>query len=69
MGVTRQMPAYTREDLSYDLARHVGTLVEYRQQNMAVPPMLATWLEGLAPDTKRRLIEFGLVDAQARPVG
>ena len=69
MGVTRQMPAYTREDLSYDLARHVGTLVEYRQQNMAVPPMLATWLEGLAPDTKRRLIDFGLVDAQARPVG
>ena len=68
MGITRQVPAYTREDLSYDLARNLGTLVEYRQQNMSVPPMLATWLDGLAPETKRRLCSWGLLDAQARPV-
>ena len=68
MGIARQMPAYTREDLSRDLARHVATLVEYRQQNMAPPPMLASWIDGLAPETKRRLIDFGLIHAHARAV-
>src|SRR5690349_1878014 len=68
LGIVRQMPAFAREDLSAELARNINNLVEHKRNNVSPPPGLVSWVQGLAPDIKNRLIDFGLLDMQAKPI-
>ncbi|MBI1338080.1 MAG: tyrosine-type recombinase/integrase [Phycisphaera sp.] len=68
LGVVRQMPAFTQEGLSRELARNVATLVEHKRNNWTLPPHLAIWAQGLAPDIRNRLTDFGLLDGQSKPI-
>ena len=67
-NVRRQMPAYRDKALSEELGRHVARLVEYKRQKAPLPPLLAAWVHGLAPDIKDRLAGFGLLEAHTRPL-
>ncbi len=68
LGVIRQMPAFSRLDLSIELARNVASLVEHKRSNWTLAPHLAVWVQGVAPDIKNRLAEFGLVNGHVKPI-
>ena len=68
LNIVRQMPAYRSKDLSQELARKVAELVDYRRQRAALPPDLASWLQGLAIEYQKKLCEWGLMPEYARPL-
>ncbi len=68
LGVKRQLPAFRDKALSEDLARRVAQLVDYKRQNMPLPPFLAHWVQDLAPEIRDRLAAFNLLDAHSRPL-
>ena len=68
LNVKRRMPAFRDKALSEELARNVAKVVDYKRQNASLPPLLASWVQDLAPDIKDRLARFGLLDAHVRPL-
>ena len=68
LNVKRRMPAFRDQALSEELARHVAKIVDHKRQNAPLPPILAAWVQDLAPDIKDRLAGFGLLDAHVRPL-
>ena len=68
LNVKWRMPAFRDKALSEELARNVAKIVEHRRQDAPLPPLLAGWVQMLAPDIKERLARFGVLDAQAQPL-
>ena len=67
-GVKRRMPAFRDKALSTELVGNVARLVEHKSQRAPLPPLLAAWVQGLAPEVKHRLAAFGLLDSHTRPL-
>lgn len=52
LHVKRRMQAFRDKALSEELARNVATIVDHKRQNAPLPPLLAAWVQDLAPDLK-----------------
>ena len=67
-GAKHRVSAFRDKTLSEELARNVARIVEHRAQMAPLPPLLAAWVQQLAPRLKAKLASFGLLDAHTRPL-
>ena len=68
LGARRRIQAFRDRALSEELGRSLCRVVEHRSQRAPLPPMLATWVQGLAPELRDRLAAIGLLDSHTRPL-
>ena len=68
LGVKRQLPAYRDVALSNELAKSVAIIVDHKRHNTPLPPLLAEWVQNLAPDIRDRLASYGLLESHTRPL-